>query len=109
MAIWSLTKEKVDKLRAECQAKEEEIDELVKLSPKDLWVRDLDVFIEEWRRQLKEDEIRATSKSALKKSKKVKTAAGKGVAKKLLTGSDGDSDDDFVIKPKTKMSSKVVD
>ncbi|KAK6336595.1 DNA topoisomerase 2 [Orbilia javanica] len=100
MPIWSLTKEKVEKLLAECGAKEEEIDALAKRSPKDLWRDDLDIFMEEWYKQLKEDQERATKRSALKKSKKVKTTAGKAAAKRLITGSDGDSDDDFVIKPK---------
>ncbi|KAK6537718.1 DNA topoisomerase 2 [Orbilia ellipsospora] len=100
MPIWSLTKEKVEKLLAECKAKEEEIDILAKRSPKDLWREDIDVFLEEWHRQLKEDQERATKRSALKKSRKVKTTAGKAAAKKLITGSDGNSDDDFVIKPK---------
>ncbi|KAK6346964.1 DNA topoisomerase 2 [Orbilia brochopaga] len=100
MPIWSLTKEKVDKLLAECASKEEEIDALAKRSPKDLWREDLDVFLEEWYKQLKEDQERATKRSALKKSRKVKTTAGKAAAKKLLTGMDDDSDDDFIIKPK---------
>ncbi|KAF3179211.1 DNA topoisomerase 2 [Orbilia oligospora] len=100
MPIWSLTKEKVEKLLAECRTKEGEIDTLAKRSPKDLWREDLDVFMEEWYKQLKEDQERATKRSALKKSRKVKTTAGKAAAKKLITGSDGDSDDDFIIKPK---------
>ncbi|KAF3917390.1 hypothetical protein ABW21_db0204435 [Orbilia brochopaga] len=100
MPIWSLTKEKVDKLLAECASKEEEIDALAKRSPKDLWREDLDVFLQEWYKQLKEDHERATKRSALKKSRKVKTTAGKAAAKKLLTGVDDDSDDDFIIKPK---------
>ncbi|KAK6343214.1 DNA topoisomerase 2 [Orbilia blumenaviensis] len=100
MPIWSLTKEKVEKLLAECGAKEEEIDALAKRSPKDLWREDLDIFMQEWYKQLKEDQERATKRSALKKSRKVKTTAGKAAAKKLITGSDGESDDDFVIKPK---------
>ncbi|KAK6525539.1 DNA topoisomerase 2 [Arthrobotrys megalospora] len=100
MPIWSLTKEKVEKLLAECGAKEEEIDAFAKRSPKDLWKEDLDIFMEEWYKQLKEDQERATKRSALKKSRKVKTTSGKAAAKKFITGSDGESDDDFVIKPK---------
>lgn len=102
MAIWSLTKEKVEKLLAEVRAKEFEIEELTKLSPKNLWERDLDAFIEEWRRQLEEEKRRNMTKSAVKKSKKVKVASGKLAAKKLLTGKDGDSDEEFEVKPKKR-------
>ncbi|KAF3942273.1 hypothetical protein ABW19_dt0203736 [Dactylella cylindrospora] len=109
MPIWSLTKEKVEKLLAECAAKEGEIDALARRSPKDLWRQDLDAFVDEWHKQLKEDQERATKQSALKKSKKVKTTAAKAAARKMLTGRDGDSDDDFVIKPKkvTKAAPKL--
>ncbi|EPS40613.1 hypothetical protein H072_5511 [Dactylellina haptotyla CBS 200.50] len=100
MPIWSLTKEKVEKLLAECAAKEFEIDELAKRSPKDLWREDIDVFLKEWAKQLKEDLEKSTKRSALKKSRKVKTTTGKAAAKKMINGSDGDSDDDFIIKPK---------
>lgn len=100
MPIWSLTKEKVDKLLAECAAKEGEIDALVKLSPKDLWRTDIEHFLKVWHQALADDEERARKKSVLKKSRKVKTAAGKRAANKLISGVDVESDDDFIIKPK---------
>ncbi len=44
MAIWSLTQERIDKLNRQIGDKESEIDVLIKLSPKDLWITDLDDF-----------------------------------------------------------------
>lgn len=54
MPIWSLTKERVEKLLAQIRDVEFEIDTLIKLSREDLWTKDLDEFINEWRTQLKE-------------------------------------------------------
>lgn len=65
MAIWSLTTEKVgllppsmsvgltlllqvNKLLAERDVKEQELIELLKLSPQDIWTHDLDNFLLEW-------------------------------------------------------------
>lgn len=44
MQLWSLTAEKVASLRAECAAKEAELNELLGKSPLDLWRHDLDIF-----------------------------------------------------------------
>ena len=51
MPIWSLTKERVEKLLKQVGDKELEIDTLLKLTKEDLWKRDLDEFIAEWRFQ----------------------------------------------------------
>lgn len=55
MPIWSLTKERVEKLLAHIRDIELEIDTLIKLTREDLWSRDLDDFINEWRTQLDEE------------------------------------------------------
>ena len=55
MPIWSLTLERVNKLLGQIGEKEAEVDTLIKLSVKDLWIRDLDDFIKEWRFQLEDD------------------------------------------------------
>ena len=44
MALWSLTHERVEVLRAELAAKEAELQALLKKSPKQLWMEDLDAF-----------------------------------------------------------------
>lgn len=55
MPIWSLTKERVEKLLTQIRDMEFEIDTLIKLSREDLWSKDLDEFINEWRTQLEEE------------------------------------------------------
>jgi DNA topoisomerase-2 len=48
MPIYSLTREKVEKLMAERSGKEEELDQLLKKTPKDLWRADLAEFLNVW-------------------------------------------------------------
>ena len=51
MPIWSLTAERLEKLMDAIARKKAEHDELLALTEKDLWCRDLDDFCEEWERQ----------------------------------------------------------
>lgn len=107
MALWSLTKERVEKLRAQIGDKETEVDNLIKLSKEDLWRIDLDHFLEEWRFQL-EDEKKLGKKIA-SRGRRVSTklmTAGKGAAKKRRAD-EGDSDFD-VPKPKKAATTKHV-
>lgn len=95
MAIWSLTQERVEKLRKQIGDKEEEIDTLIKLSPKDIWNVDLAAFVEEWNTQL-DEEVKRKKKIAgitRRASKKLGIDGGKGKKKKRKVG-DTDSDDD---------------
>ncbi|KLT45438.1 DNA topoisomerase II [Cutaneotrichosporon oleaginosum] len=95
MAIWSLTEEKVKKLLEERDGKEQELIELLKLSPQDIWNRDLDVFMEEWENCLARDlELARATKP---KTKGKKAAASRRRAKDEDTD---DSEDDF--KPTAK-------
>ena len=48
MAIWSLTKEKIEKLLQQAADKEKELLALLELTPTQIWNTDLDRFIEEW-------------------------------------------------------------
>jgi hypothetical protein len=48
MAIYSLTKEKIEKLRAQAEEKERELLALLEKSPKQMWNTDLDRFLESW-------------------------------------------------------------
>lgn len=48
MAIWSLTKEKIEKLRVQANEKEKELLTLLEKSPKDVWNIDLDEFLKAW-------------------------------------------------------------
>ena len=61
MALWSLTQERIEKLRRQIGDKELEIDALIKLSKEDLWNKDLDDFLDQWRFEL-ENEVRIGKK-----------------------------------------------
>ncbi|KAH3949666.1 DNA topoisomerase [Parastagonospora nodorum] len=95
MAIWSLTQERVEKLRKQIGDKEEEVDTLIKLSPKDIWNVDLDAFVDEWNLQLEEDVKRKKKIAGITRraSKKLGIDGAKGKKKKRKAG-DTDSDDD---------------
>ncbi|KAE8447791.1 DNA topoisomerase 2 [Mollisiaceae sp. DMI_Dod_QoI] len=96
LPIWSLTQERVDKLKAQMVSKKEEHDQMEKLSEKDLWCKDLDDFVQEWELQLKEEEeyqksIRNTNRRASKKIGAGKNAGGRGRPPKV--------DDEYNPKP----------
>lgn len=100
MPIWSLTQERVEKLLRQIGDKEIEIDDLIKLSKEDIWRRDLDEFISEWRFQL-EDEQRREKKVAgmgRRQSSKLMTAGSKGAGRKRKAADD---DEDYAA-PKSK-------
>lgn len=97
MPIWSLTKERVEKLLRQVGDKEMEIDTLIKLTKEDLWTRDLDDFLAEWRFQL-DDEAKRQKKVASmgrRASKKLNIAGG-AAGRKRKNDSD---DDDFNVAP----------
>ncbi|KAI9811082.1 MAG: DNA topoisomerase 2 [Pycnora praestabilis] len=95
MAIWSLTKERVEKLLQQIGDKESEIDALIKLSKEDLWTKDLDCFINEWELQLDEEAQRAKKVASLgrRASTKLKIGAKGPPARKVKN--EGDDPDDF--------------
>lgn len=95
MAIWSLTQERVEKLLRQIGDKEMEIDALQKLTPKDIWMEDLDAFVVEWNTQLEDEENRAKkiAKTVRRASQKLGIGAPKGGKRKKKRMGDGDSDD----------------
>ncbi|CCG81723.1 DNA topoisomerase 2 [Taphrina deformans PYCC 5710] len=98
MAIWSLTRERVEKLLKDRAHKEEELNSLLKRSAKDLWKSDLDDFELEWQKLLENDEALASKTDTIRKKAKGTKLAGKSKApaKRKKAGSDDDaSDDDF--------------
>ncbi|KAK5125991.1 DNA topoisomerase 2 [Meristemomyces frigidus] len=100
MAIWSLTQERVEKLRKQIGDKEDEITILSKKSPTDLWKTDLDELLEEWQLQLDEEakrEKKIRSKGRRASNKLGITAKG-GSKKRKQDDSDGFSDEDFGVK-----------
>ena len=102
MPIWSLTKERVEKLLKQVGDVEAAIDTLIKLSREDLWKRDLDEFLEEWRFQL-EDERKSRRKIAnmgRRASTKLKIGAAASRKRKAYGGDSDDSE--FAGAPKSK-------
>ena len=104
MAIWSLTKERVDKLQKQIGDREMEIDELIKLSKEDLWKKDLEDFINEWRVQLAEEHTRQKKVANLgrRASTKLKLAAKGPEARKRKAQGDDPSDSDFGVAKSKK-------
>lgn len=97
MPIWSLTQERVEKLLKQIGDKEIEIDTLIKLTPQDIWKRDLDDFINEWRFQL-EDEAKRQKKVAnmgRRASNKLRIGASGPTGRKRKAKDGGSDDSDF--------------
>jgi len=107
MAIWSLTKERVEKLLRQIGDKELEIDVLIKLSKEDLWKKDLEEFINEWRFQLEDEEKRQRKVASMGRrvSSKLKTQVKPSSKKRK--GDDSFDDSDFGNKKQKKVPAVV--
>lgn len=105
MQISSLTVERMEQLLKQRDSKEEELNNLAKLQPQDLWNVDLDKFMEEWEELLERD-IEDAKKNGNKSKNKGATAKRiqKAIKKKR---DDDDDDDDFSAAPKRKKASPV--
>ncbi|CDR87300.1 probable DNA topoisomerase II [Sporisorium scitamineum] len=102
MAIYNLTKEKVEKLLKERDIKEEELKVLIGRTPQNLWDEDLGKFLELWEEMLAEDDRRLKDVvTKVKKGKQTKKtsaksgAAARRVLKKPIN-SDGEEEDDGI-------------
>lgn len=106
MPIWSLTFERLDKLKQQIAAKKAEYDELDALSEKDLWCKDLDAFTAEWEEQLRlEDEVR---KEIRQKGRRVSYKGG--AVSRLKKPRAAKDDEDFepgAKKPRAKAAPKA--
>lgn len=76
MPIWSLTAERLEKLMAAIEKKKAEHDDLLALSEKDLWCRDLDEFSAEWDAQIALDAELKTNIRRLGRRASKKIGAG---------------------------------
>ncbi|KAL8737626.1 MAG: hypothetical protein Q9181_001499 [Wetmoreana brouardii] len=94
MPLWSLTRERVDKLEQMIGDREVEIDALLKMSNEDLWRVDLDAFIAEWRFQLEDEEKRQRKIANMgrRASQKLKVGATGPKKRKAMGHDPGDSD-----------------
>lgn len=99
MPLWSLTLERLERLKSQIAAKKLEHDELAKLSEKDLWCHDLDAFAEEWENQLRLDAEIQTSINRMGRRVSKKIGAGRGRRPK--------GDDDYQPDKKTARAPKV--
>lgn len=106
MPLWSLTKERLEKLKRHIGDREMEIDALIKLSKEDLWKKDLNDFIEEWRFQLDYESRREKKSRAIGRrvSAKLKTS-GPLSKKRKAKGVDDDSD---YAAPKAKKAATTI-
>ena len=100
LPLWSLTKEKVEQLKAELGAKEAELQALLAKTPKQLWSADLDAFVEgldAWEAEL--EEAAKAEAAGIKPGKGKKKAPAKKAAPKKKFDSDDDGEfdsDDFM-------------
>jgi DNA topoisomerase-2 len=90
-------------LRRQIGDREMEVDALIKLSKEDIWKKDLDDFLDEWKFQLEDEERRMKKVASLgrRASTKLKTSAKSATARKRKALGDDPDDGDFgVRKPK---------
>jgi DNA topoisomerase-2 len=86
-----------------------EVDALIKLSKEDIWTKDLDEFLAEWRFQLEDEDRRQRKVASLgrRASSKLKTAVRGPLSKKRKAAGDDPDDSDFAA-PKTKKKAATV-
>ncbi|KAI7106286.1 DNA topoisomerase [Hortaea werneckii] len=108
MAIWSLTQERVEKLKKQIGEKEDEISALTSKSATDLWKADLNLLMEEWNHQLEEEAKREkkTRSKGRRASAKLGYGAKGGGKKRKNDDSDAFSDSDFEVSKKPKAAAK---
>ena len=102
MAIWSLTKERYEKLNNQIGDKQAEIDDLIKKSKEDLWNTDLDDFMEQWNYELEDEKKRRKDVSRLARRVSSKLRTQTGPSRKRKT----DDDDEFDARPKKAKGAK---
>ncbi|KAK0627519.1 DNA topoisomerase [Immersiella caudata] len=101
MPIWSLTLERLERLKNQIAAKKAEYDNLDALSEKDLWCKDLDAFAEEWEIQLKLDDEIQTGIKRMGRRASQKIGAGRGRKAKA-------ADDDYNPAKKAARQPKAI-
>ncbi|KAI4263914.1 MAG: hypothetical protein L6R42_000952, partial [Xanthoria sp. 1 TBL-2021] len=109
MPLWSLTKERVEKLKKQIGDRELEIDDLVKKTREDLWKADLEEFIKEWRFQLEDEDRRRKKvmKMGRRASQKLRIGAAGPTSRKRKANGHGSDDDDFGISRAAKKTAAV--
>ena len=100
----------MEKLLKQVGDKETEIDTLIKLTKEDLWTRDLDDFLAEWRFQLDDEEKRQKKVANMGRrgSRKLQIAGGVAGRKRKIDSDDDDFDVAPVKAKKSAMPKKEV-
>jgi DNA topoisomerase-2 len=104
MPLWSLTLERLEKLKQAIANKKQEHDDLEKKSEKDLWCDDLDDFCEEWARFEEEEAQNATKIRRMGRRASKKIGAGNIGGRKKVKN---DEDDEYDPGKKTKGKAKA--
>ncbi|KAL8764994.1 MAG: hypothetical protein Q9194_006737 [Teloschistes cf. exilis] len=107
MPLWSLTKERVDKLHQMIGDREMDIDKLLKMSREDLWRVDLDEFIEEWRVQLQDEAKRQNEIARMDRRASQKLNIGGAGGKKRKAGGYDSDDYEFAVGPSKAQKKSV--
>ncbi|KAM0431794.1 hypothetical protein ACHAPT_005044 [Fusarium lateritium] len=109
MPIWSLTAERLAKLKEAIEKKKAEHDDLSALSEKDLWCRDLDEFMIEWENQLAVDaEIKTSIRRLGRRASKKIGAGPAGRGRKAKDDDDYDPGKKGRGRPKAAVKAAVV-
>jgi DNA topoisomerase II len=103
MPLWSLTLERLEKLKQAIANKKQEHDDLEQKSEKDLWCDDLDAFSEEWARHEEEELKNATKIRRMGRRASKKIGAGTTTGRKRVKNED----EDFEPGKKTKAKPKA--
>ncbi|KAJ1653276.1 DNA topoisomerase 2, partial [Dispira simplex] len=80
MPIWSLTRERVEKMLRERDEKQSDLDVLLKTSPMELWNRDLDAFLEGWEKKMEKHAEEEQDASDARAAHEQRGKGGKGKA-----------------------------
>ena len=101
MAIWSLTQERVEKLKRQIGEKKAEYEVLSAKTVQQIWTEDLDALVIEWETQKEEESKRV--KKVRSKGRRASAKLGIGGKGKKRKADSDDSDSEFaaVKKPKT--------
>ncbi|KAI0890325.1 type II DNA topoisomerase [Annulohypoxylon maeteangense] len=103
MPIWSLTQERLDRLKDQIAKKKAEYDHLKALSELDLWCKDLDEFEAEWENQIRLDAEITTGIRRMGRRVSKKIGAGVGTGR----GRKPKGDDDYAPVAKSKPGPKA--
>ncbi|GJE94175.1 DNA topoisomerase 2 [Phanerochaete sordida] len=107
MAIYSLTKERIDKLKKQAADKEAELLKLLELTPIQMWNTDLDNFLEQWKLDYETWISKAIEPGQVAKKSKRKQPTLAAMMKKAAKKEAGDDDGDDDFKPTKAGASKA--